>query len=79
MNLKYLNKITKRILGIVAVLVIVAAVVFNVSLAKPSSSMSSLMLSNVEALAQNEYNDWEILTFGYKCSDGREGVLKVNK
>ena len=54
MNLKYLNKLTKILLGIVTVLVIAVVAGININFNSQKSDLSVVALANVEALAQTE-------------------------
>ena len=57
MNLKYLNKLTKIILGIIAVLVIAVVAGINTNFNSQKSDLSGVSLANVEALAQEVGTD----------------------
>jgi len=54
MVLNYLNKLTKIILGIIAVLVIAVVAGININFNSQKSDLSVVALANIEALAQNE-------------------------
>ena len=60
----------KKILYGAAVFVM-AAMVFNVSLSKPSNLLSEISLANVEALADGESNPWYYWPFQGTTKDER--------
>jgi len=76
MNLNYLNKITKIILGIFAVLVTAVVTGININFNSQKSDLSVVALANVEALAQAEQVDIPCIdvpstcTFDIKTQDG---------
>ena len=48
----------KKLLGLIAILIITVVAIINVRVDMKNNSMSDLSVANVEALAENESNPW---------------------
>jgi hypothetical protein len=53
----------KKVIGGIAATVVAAAIAVNVNISAKNDTLSEVMLSNVEALADNESNPWYLWPF----------------